>query len=134
MIPYFPDRRNIRPCTGRTVPAAEFYGKMGRTTDDNSDFNHPLFVIGADSVANLPNWIRGIDLIKENNFIVFPRKNYDLDKIFQNEVLKKYKDHFIIIKDYEEDDVSSTNYRSYKDEMLLTDEVKDYIKKKGLYR
>ena len=31
-------------------------------------------------------------------------------------------------------DISYTNYRSYKDEMLLTEEVKDYIKKKGLYR
>ena len=97
-------------------------------------FNHPLFVIGADSLANLPNWIRGNDLIKENNFIVFPRKNYDLDLIFKNEILNQYKDHFIVLKDYKEDDVSSTNYRNYKDEMLLTEEVKKYIKEKGLYR
>ena len=97
-------------------------------------FNHPLFVIGADSLANLKNWIRGIDLIKENNFIVFPRKNYDLKLIFEDEILKEYKDHFIIIDDYIEDDVSSTSYRNYKDELLLTEEVKEYIKKKGLYR
>ncbi len=97
-------------------------------------YKHPLFVLGADSVANLTNWINGIDLIKENNFIVFPRIGYDLNLIFQNKILKEYQDHFIIIDDYLEDDVASSHYRNYKDENLLTEEVKNYIKEKGLYR
>lgn len=97
-------------------------------------FNHPYFVIGADSLQKLSTWINGENLIKENKFIVFPREGYDLDSIMMQDILNEYKDNFVLLKDFKENNISSTVYRNYKDDSVLTKEVKEYIDKKGLYR
>ncbi len=100
-------------------------------------FDHPYFVIGADSLETLPNWINGKKLIEENNFIVFPRSGYDVQNILNsNEILSKNVDHFIFIKEneFEKSDVSSSAYRYQKDDTVLIEEIRKYIKLKGLYR
>ena len=100
------------------------------------EWNHPYFVIGADSLNSLETWIRGVDLIKENNFLVIPRYPYTIDDI--NEILKRdnykeYKGHFIILDDFIKIDTSSSDYRNGNDDVVSND-VNEYIIKKGLYR
>ena len=100
-------------------------------------FNHPYFVIGADSLENLGKWINGTKLVEENNFIVFPRSGYDVNEIIsKDKLLFENKDHFVIIseEEFEKSDVSSTSFRNGKDDSVLIEEINEYIKLKGLYR
>lgn len=100
-------------------------------------FNHPYFVIGADSLKTLSTWINGKLLIKENRFIVFPRDGFDVNDIIESdENLKSNKDNFIIISDneFEKSDISSSEYRYNKNKNVLLEEIIEYIKEKGLYR
>ena len=122
---------------GDKVAVSNYEGtehKFSGTYYTLKEFGNPYFVIGADALQNLSTWIKGEDLIKENNFIVFPRLGYNIDEIFEQKILKDNKSHFIIVDDYKEDDISSTTYRNEKDKDILTKEVYDYIKEKGLYR
>ena len=122
---------------GDRVAVSNYEGeehKFSGTYYTLKEFGNPYFVIGADALQNLSTWIKGEDLIKENNFIVFPRSGFNIREIFNQKILKDNIDHFIVIDDYQEDDISSTAYRNEKDKAVLTKEVYDYIKKKGLYR
>ncbi len=96
-------------------------------------FNHPYFVIGGDSLANLPKWIDGEKLIAENDFIVFNRfSDNAVDIIDNNPLLKKFAEHFIILH-VPISNVSATEYRTTKDKNLVTEEVRKYIEKYDLY-
>ena len=100
-------------------------------------FNNPYFVIGADSLETLPTWINGKKLIEENKFIVFPRSGYNVNEIInKNQVLLDNYNHFVIIdeNEFSKTDVSSSAFRYENDESVLIEEVKEYIKLKGLYR
>ena len=94
-------------------------------------FDHPLFVIGADSLNTINQWINYPSVVKENKFIVFPRDGIN---IFDNKVYKKYKDHFIICDDFKEFNVSSTEFRKTKDAKVVTKEVLKYIDENNLYK
>ncbi|HHU80815.1 MAG: nicotinate (nicotinamide) nucleotide adenylyltransferase [Bacilli bacterium] len=97
-------------------------------------FNHPLFVIGADNLLTIKTWINYDDLIKENHFLVFPRNQIDAQSIIQNDsFLKQYQNHFQIITDFEQIEISSTEYRNNLNEDLLTKEVLKFIKENNLY-
>lgn len=97
-------------------------------------FNNPLFVIGADSLDTIKSWIKFPDVVIENKFIVFPRANYDINKIIEsNEILLCNKDKFIICDDFEENNISSTQYRKNKNDHILSKEVKQYINTNNLY-
>ena len=74
-------------------------------------FEHPLFVIGADSLDTIHQWINYPNVVKENKFIVFPRDGVNIE---ESKVYKKYKKHFIICDDFIENDISSTNFRKNK--------------------
>ena len=104
------------------------------TADTLSKLNHPYFVMGADALSKIMTWINPENLIKDNQFIVFPRDNIDLEEVINNnDLLKKYKNHFEIIDDFKEIDCSSTSFRQLKDKNLLTKEVYEYIKDNNLY-
>ena len=96
-------------------------------------FNHPYFVIGADVMADIVYWPESEELIRENYFIVMPRKNYDFDVIKQNSLIRKYLDHFIIVNDTHIVGISSSEYRRTKDESLLSEAIVKYIKENHLY-
>ena len=96
------------------------------------ELNHPLFVIGADSLNTLSKWIKGPELIKENTFIVFPRPGYDINEILNRKDYKEYKKNFMILDDFPEYDISSTQYRNGLEEVVFS-EINDYIKKNKLY-
>lgn len=98
-------------------------------------FNHPCFVMGADQIFKLDTWINFQALVEENKFLVFPRANINvLDYLNNHEILQKYINKFIIIKDFKELVISSSLYRSELDSSLLTNEVSDYIKQNNLYQ
>lgn len=98
-------------------------------------FNHPYFVIGADSLTSLHTWINYPTVLIENKFIVFPRDNVNLEEAIKNdEVLNKYKDNFILCDDFKEVDASSTLYREKKVKDVVTKDVLKYIKENNLYK
>ena len=97
-------------------------------------YNHPWFVIGADSLAYISTWIEAKKLIKQNHFIVLNRPGFDVDEIFKNDkLLDTYKNHFIVIN-YELGDISSSEFKKTFDETLVTKEVFEYITKNNLYK
>lgn len=97
-------------------------------------FNHPYFVIGADSLQNIHQWIKFPEVVIENKFIVFPRDNYDIKSIIaNNEILHKCKNNFIIIENFRKLNISSTTFRSKHDANLVLEEVYQYIKENNLY-
>jgi nicotinate-nucleotide adenylyltransferase len=100
--------------------------------------NHPLFVLGADSLADLPTWIKFTDLLRENRFIVFPRGHYqtaeDLLKIIEdNPEMKKYRHHFYIVPETVPA-VSSTAFRETFASALVPPKVYRYIQEHNLYQ
>lgn len=97
-------------------------------------YNHPWFVIGADSLAFISTWIEAKKLIKQNRFIVLNRPGFDVNEIFEKDkLLSTYRNHFIIIN-YELGDISSSDFRKTLDETLVTKEVFEYIKQNNLYK
>ena len=98
-------------------------------------FNHPYFVLGADALLTISFWIMYPKIIEENYYIVFPRMGYDINKIIEeNEILKKYQSHFIIINDYKINDISSTKFRQNFTKELLYPQVYQYILDNKLYK
>lgn len=97
-------------------------------------FNHPLFVIGADSLDSIHKWIKYPNVVSENKFLVFPRGNINIDKIFEeNNLLLKYRNNFIVCNDFIENNISSTEYRVNKNKDYIPDEVLEYINNNKLY-
>jgi len=97
-------------------------------------FNHPVFVIGADSLDTIHKWIKYPDVVLENRFIVFPRVNIDINQVInKNDVLLNNKSNFIICDDFIENDISSTQFRVNKDESYILKDVLKYIKDNNLY-
>ena len=72
-------------------------------------------------------------LLKKITFC-FPRNQIDAQSIIQNDsFLKQYQNHFQIITDFEQIEISSTEYRNNLNEDLLTKEVLKFIKENNLY-
>lgn len=97
-------------------------------------FNHPYFVIGADSLESLKSWINYPSVLVDNKFIVFPRNNFDINSYIKNdEILSKHQ-NIIVCADFKEIDVSSTSYRTLYDKAVVTEEVEKYIIENNLYK
>lgn len=88
------------------------------------------FVMGADNFDYLDNWIMASNLISEFKFIVLKRKGYDVDKLI-SEKYYEHKDNFTIIDI--DLPISSTEFRTHKDEEILLPCVYEYIKENNLY-
>lgn len=100
-----------------------------------SHFKNPVFLMGADNFITLPSWINFKNLIKDFKFIIIPRDDINLKKVFQeNDLLNKYKDNFTIINEFRKLDLSSSTYRKTLDSSLLLTEVNEYIKTNNLYK
>jgi len=98
------------------------------------DFPGYYFVLGADNVKDIVNWINFPNVVKENKFIVLNRENIDLSEILSNEKLIDYKDNFIIFTDFITSDVSSSKYRCSLDSKYVLPEVHGYVLKNNLYK
>ena len=88
-------------------------------------------IIGADNIPKFHLW-KNVDKILENKVIVLNRDNIDIDK-YINKFEKK--DNFIVVRDFERIDISSTSIRKNieKNKNLLDKEVYKYIKDNNLY-
>lgn len=92
------------------------------------------FLMGADNFDYIDKWIDYPNLIIDNKFIIIPRDGINLEFKFENdEYLKKYRDNFIVLKDFEEIDLSSSMFRKSLDKMLVPSEVYEYIVRNNLY-
>ena len=95
-----------------------------------------FLIIGADNIVNFDKW-KNVDKLLENNILVIPRDNIDIDKY----VLKyDRKDKFIVVDKFEMIDISSSNIRwlikdeNYDEVLKFIDkEVLEYIVLNNLY-
>lgn len=93
------------------------------------------FLMGADNLAEIEKWIKYPEVVYQNKFIIMPREQYDIEAIIEaNEVLKKTRNHFIILHEFDKIYISSSAYRLKKDDSLLLEEVANYIKENQLYQ
>jgi nicotinate-nucleotide adenylyltransferase len=97
--------------------------------------HHDLaFVLGADNLMHLDRWINAEKLLEEFRFIVVNRHKKDLDQLIdKNELLKKYKDHFLILNNFHSN-ISSTLFRETLDPYYVDEDIYHYIMKNDLYR
>lgn len=127
-------------CTkiGSRAKVSDFEGKLDKyygTYYTLSHFDNPYFVMGADNFKSISTWINYPNIIKDFKFIIIPRDNIDIEDIILNdEFLSKYKSNFIILDEFKEIDLSSSNYRLTLNSNLLLNEVEEFIKENNLYK
>ena len=91
----------------------------------NNEYRNDLYlIIGADNIINLHKWKNYDDLLKYK-MIIIPRNNIDINKY--------KKDNMIVLENYREIDVSSSDIRSNLDNNYLDKRVLKYVKKHKLY-
>ena len=91
------------------------------------------FVMGADNLCDLTNWYKYELLVKRFKMIIFNRGEFDVND-FINGNFEFAVDNFVVVDDFGEIDISSSQYRGdlTKSELLLSG-VEKYIKTHGLY-
>ncbi|HHZ18033.1 MAG TPA: hypothetical protein GX390_01975 [Acholeplasmataceae bacterium] len=105
----------------------------GGTYRSLKHFKDPVFLLGADNLAGIKNWINFPAVVAENRFIVVPRLGADVGEILSRDSLKDYRDHFTIL-DIGKLDIAASAYRNTKDDKYLLPEVAQYIKENNLYK
>jgi len=100
-----------------------------------------FFIIGADTVGELPDWHRAAEFVAETNFAVAARPGYapDFDRVEKRLGRPAAEKLRAAAVEVELCDVSSTEVRARAaagEEVtgLVRRDVADYIRKKGLYR
>ena len=92
------------------------------------------FVLGADNLTHLYQWINAENLLKDFRFIVVNRNQTNVHKIIEQQaLLRQFKDHFIILTTFESN-VSSSLFRETLDPYYVDEEIYHYIMKHDLYR
>ena len=92
------------------------------------------FVIGADNLFNMHKWINIEGILSEFKMIVLGRNGINIDRaINANPILEKYKNSFVVFKDFNID-VSSTSFRESFNQNQIDQEVYEYIITNNLYR
>lgn len=113
----------------------EFTGTIDTLNTLKSLYQEELyFVLGADNLMYLDQWIEFETLVKNYHFIVFNRNQSNvLNLINSHKLLHDYQHHFVIIDDFEPISISSSDYRhELKDEVVI-ETINDYIYKHKLY-
>ncbi len=92
------------------------------------------FVIGADNLVNMQDWINIEGILSEFTIIVLGRNGIDISAAINSDsILKKYLSSFIIFKDFNIN-ISSTSFRETFDQSQVNKEVYQYIIDHNLYR
>ena len=108
------------------------YQSMIRLSDGNNC--EICFVVGADNLLNMHKWINIEGILSEFKIIILGRYGIDIETIFKhNPLLRKYRNRFIIYKDFKVD-ISSTVFRETFNETQVDEEVYQYIVDNDLYR
>lgn len=123
---------------GGRAKVSEFEGELDKyygTYYTLSHFKDPYFVMGADNLITIESWINYPKIVEDFKFIIIPRDGINvLDFINLKPHLKTNKDNFIILDEFSEINLSSSNYRETKDDNLLIEEVAKFIKENNLYK
>lgn len=91
------------------------------------------FVIGADNLINMEDWINIEGILSEFTIIVLSRNGLDINKLIDdNPTLSKHKQSFIICDDFNVD-ISSTGFRKSLRKEEVPEKVYSYIVDNGLY-
>ena len=93
------------------------------------------FILGTDNLAYVDKWKYGIELLKNNNFIVIRRSTDDIEKILKKYI--KYRKN-IVVSEVRESNISSTLIRDKiknKENVLdfIDEDVYNYILENKLY-
>ncbi|MBW4664791.1 MAG: nicotinate-nucleotide adenylyltransferase [Chroococcus sp. CMT-3BRIN-NPC107] len=126
-----PPRHNIgfypELSSRRTLETLEKAKKLW--SSEKVDFT---LVIGADLVNQLPHWYKAEELLQQVQILVVPRPGYTLE----NEDLQKLKDLALGVEvaGLTGLDVSSTAYRDYGDDHVITPPIQAYIHQEHLYK
>jgi nicotinate-nucleotide adenylyltransferase len=108
------------------------YQSLIRISDRYQD--QVAFVIGADNMKGMENWINVEGILSEFTIIVLNRDNQHIDELIQqNKLLQRYRSSFIIYNSFEMN-VSSTLFRETMDKNFVPEEVYQYIIENELYR
>ena len=89
------------------------------------------FIMGADNFKKILNWKESKKLIENYNYIVFERKNLDLEKFIEEKL--KIKINIKIIKNTNYKNMSSTEFRRSANKEIIPKEVLKYIEKHKIY-
>lgn len=94
-----------------------------------------FFVCGVDNLSYVDKWMRGLELLSNNKFLVIKRGNEDINSLLNK--YDEYRDN-IIFCDIEVENYSSTMIRDLLKDGLdiseyVDDEVLKYIKDNKLY-
>jgi len=122
---------------GKRVSVSDFEAKCEKyegTIKTLEYFKNPYFVIGADNLLSIKEWVKFPTVLKRGTFIIIPRSKIDVKEFITNdETLCQYKDRFIILDDFKEIPISASDYRMLKNGDLLDKDVEEYIKRFKLY-
>ncbi|MGD9604629.1 MAG: nicotinate-nicotinamide nucleotide adenylyltransferase [Bacilli bacterium] len=117
---------------------SDFELKLDRFYGTDYTLNHfpnAFFVIGADNLLTISNWLNFPNVVINHQYIVIPRNNLNTDEIMNNDpILNKYRHHFMVLNDFHEIYVSSSDYRKTKNNDLLIPEIANFIKENHLYK
>lgn len=97
-----------------------------------------FFIMGADNFTNILNWKQSEELISKYKYIVFERKEIDLNKYIEvHEQIKKHKENIKIIQNKDHKNTSASEFRSTNgnrpSQDIIPKEVLEYIKEKNIY-
>jgi len=92
------------------------------------------FVVGADNLIGMENWINIEGILSEFKIIVLGRNGIEpMKAIRKNKVLQRFESSFIIFEDFNVN-ISSTGFRDSFDKTLVPEEVYEYIIDNELFR
>ncbi len=126
-----PPRHNIgfypELSSRRTLETVEKARKLWST--EKVDFT---LIIGADLVSQLPSWYKAKELLQQVQVLVVPRPGYTLE----NKDLHKLQDLALGVEvaSLTGLDVSSTAYRDFGDDHVITPPIQAYIHREHLYK
>lgn len=109
------------------------YEIMRALNDGSSEL---YLIIGADSIVNFHKWVNYQELL-QYGLIIFGRSDIDVQS-YLNTLGKK--DNYIIVNDFDSQDVSSTKIREYLSagsdliDTMVDKNVLKYIEDNGLYK
>ena len=86
-------------------------------------------IIGADNIINFHKW-KNYEELLQYKIIIMNRGNIDIDKY----IINYPNANFIVLKDFKNLDISSTEIRNNLNDRYLNKKVLQYIKKNKLYR
>lgn len=100
--------------------------------------DHPIFVIGADSLVDFSKWYKYQEILKKCSLLVYKRYNIEEDAMLSAKLALEKLGGKIKILDFCPPNISSTKIREllkkgHSVEDLLPNSVTDYIKERGLY-